>query len=204
MDTVRFYFSFRSPYAWLAFHKTEPALSELPVELDYIPVFPPPDFPNDPTAVPAKFEYMIRHDIPRLAAAYDLPLRQPVELDVDWIRPHAMWAYAADQDKGLAFGKQVFAARFSRGQSLADDAVYAAIAREVDLDPEQTLRAADDEAYQSRVMQGMAQSAKEGVFGVPFYVYRGELFWGHDRLAWLVRSVCRANSLPAPPPESLT
>ena len=46
----------------------------------------------------------------------------------------------------------------------------------------------------------MAQSAKDGVFGVPFYVYRGELFWGHDRLTWLARSVCRANNLPEPAP----
>ncbi len=54
MDHVRFYFSFRSPYAWLAFHQAPPALRELPVELKLVPVFPPPDFPNDPTAVPNK------------------------------------------------------------------------------------------------------------------------------------------------------
>ena len=204
MDTVRFYFSFRSPYAWLAFHKTEPALSGLPVELEYVPTFPPPDFPNDPAAVPAKLEYIIQHDVPRLATAYGLQVQPPAELDVDWIRPHAMWVYAADQGRGLAFGKGVFAARFSRGQSLADDAVLGAIASEVDLDPEKTLRAADDDAYQARVRQSLAQSAEDGVFGVPFYVYRSELFWGHDRIAWLVRSICRANSLPGPAPESLS
>lgn len=194
MDTVRFYWSFRSPYAWLAFHQAEPALSDLPVELEYLPFFPPPDFPNDPAAVPSKLEYIIRHDIPRLAEAYGLPIQPPAELDVDWIRPHAMWVYASDRDKGLEFGKGVFAARFSRGQSLTD-AVLGSIAREVDLDPEKTVQSGDDADHQARVAQGLAQAQQDGVFGVPFFIYRGERFWGHDRLGWLVRAIRRAHDL---------
>ena len=79
MDQVRFYFSFRSPYAWLAFHQAPPTLRELPVELNLLPVFPPPDFPNDPTAVPNKMKYMIEQDIPRLAGAMGLPLEAPAQ-----------------------------------------------------------------------------------------------------------------------------
>ena len=129
MDQVRFYFSFRSPYAWLAFHQAPPALRELPVELELLPVFPPPDFPNDPAAVPNKLKYIVEQDIPRLSGAMGLPLEPLAQLDVDWMRPHAMWVYASDHGQAEAFGKAVFAARFSRGLDLYPKGRHASEAR---------------------------------------------------------------------------
>jgi 2-hydroxychromene-2-carboxylate isomerase len=40
MDSVRFYFSFRSPYSWLAFHRIDRIVDECPVRFEYIPVAP--------------------------------------------------------------------------------------------------------------------------------------------------------------------
>ena len=69
MTTIDFYFSFRSPYAWLAYYRVVRALPELATRLVRIPVFPPPSFANDPAAIPAKLAY-IGADVRRLAAAY--------------------------------------------------------------------------------------------------------------------------------------
>ena len=198
MDHVRFYFSFRSPYAWLAFHQAPPALRELPVELELLPVFPPPDFPNDPAAVPNKLKYVVEQDIPRLSGAMGLPLEPLAQLDVDWMRPHAMWVYASDHGQAEAFGKGVFAARFSRGLDLADDATYVELARECQLDADATVGAASDESYRGRVMKGMMQGLEDGIFGVPYFAYRDERFWGHDRLPWLIRAICRDHDLAEP------
>ena len=74
MEQVTFYFSFRSPYAWLAYHRIVRAGASLPVEFVRVPVFPPPDFPNDPAAVPAKLQYIAK-DVARIAAAYGLSVR---------------------------------------------------------------------------------------------------------------------------------
>jgi hypothetical protein len=38
MDSVRFYFSFRSPYAWLAFHRINHLVEGCPVNFEYIPI----------------------------------------------------------------------------------------------------------------------------------------------------------------------
>lgn len=197
MDTVRFYWSFRSPYAWFAFELAERALAGLPAQLEYLAVFPPPDYPNDPTRVPAKVTYMVEHDLPRLARYYGLPYQPPVAVDTQWIRPHAMWQYAASQGKGLPFGKAVFAARWSRGKDLGDDAVLAECAAEAGLDPSATVAAGDDVTQQTRVMEGMIRGAQEdGIFGVPLFVFRGERFWGHDRLEFLAHSIREAHGLP--------
>ena len=37
----------------------------------------------------------------------------------------------------------------------------------------------------------LAEAQRIGIFGTPTYVYRGELFWGQDRLAFLERAVAK-------------
>jgi 2-hydroxychromene-2-carboxylate isomerase len=204
VDVVRFYFSFRSPFAWFAFHLAPRALQGLPVELQPIPVFPPPGFANDPAQVPAKLEYILQHDLPRIAEGYGFKLARLAQLDVDWLRPHAMWLHASDRGAGERFGAEIFAARFSRGEDLTSPDVYLSAARAAGLDPDATLAAGEDPALHQRVWGGMEQGLRDGIFGVPFFVFRGERFWGQDRIAWLVRSVARAHGREMPPPELRT
>jgi 2-hydroxychromene-2-carboxylate isomerase len=195
-EPVRFYFSFRSPYSWLAMLRIEAALSDLPVRLEYLPVFPPPNFPNDPAAVPNKLKY-IQLDTARIAEQYGF-ITQPLgAMDTNWARPHAAFLYAQDQGKGREFALDLYAARFSRGLDAGDDGVMADVAKAHGLDAKELLKAADDEGFQTRVVLGMIQGVKEdSIFGVPLFAFRGEPFWGNDRIDWLVRAIRRAHGLP--------
>ena len=197
MDTVRFYFSFRSPYAWLAFTRIDRALEGLPVKLERIPVFPPENFENDPAGVPVKLQY-IKDDVERIAAAYGLPVRWPESRDTAWIRPHAAFLRAEDTGRGVAFGRALFAARFSEGRDAGDDGVMREAAARAGLEPEAIVKAADDPDVQQRVYAGMMGGVQEGLFGVPFFIYRGTRFWGNDRLEWLVREIRRDHGLSVP------
>ena len=195
-DPVRFYFSFRSPYSWLAFLRIGPALDALPVTVDPIPVFPPPDFPNDPTAVPAKAAYITK-DVQRIADAYGLDVKIPEKLDTEWVRPHAAFVFAKDAGRGDAFGKALYAARWQQGLDVGEDTVMAQAARDAGVDPDGLVTAADDEGMHERVWLGMMQAAGEdGIFGVPYFAYRGETFWGNDRIEWLVRAIRHAHGMP--------
>ena len=197
MDTIRFYFSFRSPYSWLAFHRIDRALEGLPVEVRRIPVYPPEKFDNDPAASPVKFHYLLA-DVGRIADAYGLPLRWPKATDTNWVLPHAAYLYAEDQGKGAAFARAVFAARFSEGEDVGDPGTLSRVASACGLDGEALLRAAGDPAFERRVAEGIMAGVREGLFGVPFLAYRDQAFWGNDRLEWLVRTLRRDAGLPVP------
>jgi 2-hydroxychromene-2-carboxylate isomerase len=197
MERVVFYFSFRSPYAWMAYHRIVRAGTSLPVEFERIPVFPPPDFPNDPAAVPAKLDYIL-HDVGRIAAAYGLPVRWPASRDTDWMRPHAAWIHAADAGQGDSFALALYGARFSEGRNVGDDEVLRDAARVARLDPAAIIRAAADPVLHERVLAGMMRGLGDGIFGVPFFVYRGERFWGNDRVEWLLRAVATNAGTPVP------
>ena len=44
----------------------------------------------------------------------------------------------------------------------------------------------DDESERpKRFDQGIQEAHSDGIFGVPIFVYCGELFWGHDRIPLL-------------------
>ncbi len=197
METVDFYFSFRSPYAWLAFHRIDRVLAGLAVSVRRIPVFPPPGFLNDPAAVPAKLAY-IRDDVARIAAAYGLTVRPVAAIDTNWMRPHAAYLAAADAGRGDAFATAVYAARFSEGRDVGVDDTLRDAARRADVDPDGVLHAADDAAFRARVLDGMQVGFASGIFGVPTFVHRGALYWGNDRLEWVRRAVRAALGLPVP------
>ena len=76
-NRIRFYFSFRSPYAWLAAERLDAEFADLGVEIDSIPIYPTPEtFPNDPVATPNKSAYVFQ-DVTRLTRAMGLKLRRP-------------------------------------------------------------------------------------------------------------------------------
>ena len=199
-DVVRFYFSFRSPYAWFALHRIDSALAGLPVRVRLIPVYPPDDMQNDPARVPNKLDYIFSQDVVRIARAYGLPLgfARGIEPD-DWSRPHAAFLWAEAQGEGEAFAREAFAARFARGLNLGHDDVIGGVARACGLDGEGASKAARDPDLQARARAARDRGfEQEGLFGVPTFVYRGESFWGNDRLEWLVRAIQQSQGRDVP------
>ncbi len=198
MDTVRFYFSFRSPYAFLAHHRAGRAFHGLPVTIQPIPVFPPPDYPNDPAAVPAKLAYIAR-DAARIAREYGLPpFTWGGDVKTDWMRPHAAWVFASDSNEADAFARGVFAARFCDSRDVGADETLRDVGARCGLDPDAVVRAAGDPALHQRVGLGMLQAREDGIFGVPFFAWRDQRYWGNDRLEWLVRDIQRAHGASVP------
>jgi 2-hydroxychromene-2-carboxylate isomerase len=197
MDAITFYFSFRSPYAWLAYHRLGRALDGVAVRVERVPVFPPPDFPNDPAANPQKLKYLFT-DVERIATAYGLTVRWPADADTDWMRPHAAYLHAADAGRGDPFAMALYAARFSRGEDVARDDVIARAADSAGVDGAATVRAAGDPAFHERVFTGMGRALQDGIFGVPYFVYGDQVFWGNDRLEWLVRAIRTRAGQPVP------
>ena len=55
--------------------------------------------------------------------------------------------------------------------------------------PEGLVSAADSESVKEEYVANTQEALNVGVFGVPSYVYKGELFWGQDRLDFLERAL---------------
>jgi 2-hydroxychromene-2-carboxylate isomerase len=190
LASIRFYFSFRSPYAWLAAERLEAELGDLGVPIERIPIFPTPErFPNDPSALPNKQAYLIQ-DIPRLAREQGLAVRFPPQGDPDWALSHAAFLGSLRHATGQRFMVEVFRKRFSEGLDLGEDAVIADAAKAAGLDPEAILRAGHSDSLRAEVSEGWRLAEeRDRIFGVPSFVYAGKLYWGQDRMHFLRSAV---------------
>ena len=190
--SIRFYFSFRSPYAWLATERLESELGDLGVAIERLPIYPTPElFPNDPAALPDKIAYLVQ-DVRRLARERGLTLRFPASGDTDWALPHAAFLGAKQLGGEHEFMLRAFRKRFCEGLDLGEDGVIADAAREAGLEPETVLAAAHSEALRAEAAAGWRRGVeRDRIFGVPSFVYAGRLYWGQDRMHFLRSAVVR-------------
>lgn len=183
---MEFVFSFRSPYAWFA---AECVVPRIPCaeSIRWLPFYPLPEFENFSTSpLPAKTRYLIK-DVTRLADFYGIgPMGWPPIVEPDWSVPHAAFVRADELGAGPDFARAVYAARWQRGEDIADEAVLRAAAEQAGTDANAVLEAAFDVAGQ-HALAATIRAAYEhrGIFGVPTLITPWKTrFWGHDRIEW--------------------
>ena len=191
-SAIRFYFSFRSPYAWLAAEQLDAQLGDLDVPIELLPIYPTAEiFPNDPAKMPDKIAYMVQ-DILRLTRERGLTVRFPPPADPDWSLSHAAFLHAHRAGVGRPLMLALFRKRWAEGLDLGEDAVLADAARAVGLDPDAIVAAAHAEPLRADASAGWQRAVeRDRIFGVPSFVYAGKLYWGQDRMHFLRSAVVR-------------
>ena len=104
------------------------------------------------------------------------------------------WILAAGERasaNALALAGAVLRARWAEERDIADPVTLDRIARSCGLDAGAIATRADSPEI-AAAYDAATQSAIDAlVFGVPWYVYRGEPFWGQDRLDFLARALSK-------------
>ncbi len=104
----------------------------------------------------------------------------------------ASCAVIAAQQRGLAVGALVNAmlkAVWADDLDVSDAAVVATILSGHGLDAASLLDAAGSERVRAAYAENTDCAVENGVFGSPFYLFDGQVFWGQDRLEMLEEAV---------------
>jgi len=98
---------------------------------------------------------------------------------------------AEDQGRFRPYADRVFERFWKRELAVEDADALAAILTEVAADPAKFRRyiANEEEEAKPRLKACFAEADRDHVFGVPTFVVDNELFWGYDRIEWLVRKL---------------
>lgn len=183
--TVRFYFAYNSPYAFLANTRLEGELTPLGVTIDAKPVYSPRTGSGPDPASP-RLRYM-QEDVRRFAAAYGIRLKPGPFADTR--RACLGFLYATAEGRQKRYHDGVYAARFLEGHDIGEPETLAAVAEQAGLHRGRFLTALDDPAWTTALAASNEAAQADGVFGFPFFVFRGQRFWGNDRIEWLVRAI---------------
>jgi 2-hydroxychromene-2-carboxylate isomerase len=207
----RLYFSFQSPFSWMALRQLEsrvPGFAEL---FEYIPFWDPDTRTQAgmdergaqfhyTTMTKAKHLYIL-HDTKRLAAGFGYRLVWPVDV-APWWEPSALgWLRARELGCERQFYEVVTEARWGRGENISDPEVLRAACDMAGLDGAQLMAAVDDDRIRAQGVEALVRAHQDEVFGIPLFIVDRQRYWGVDRVD-CVESAARALRGEAPPIES--
>jgi 2-hydroxychromene-2-carboxylate isomerase len=133
--------------------------------------------------------FYILQDTRRLATERGLDVSWPIDRDPCWEVAHLAWIAADDEGRGKEFVAAAYQARWQDGKNISEPEVIAGIAEELGLDAQRLSTATQDPDLRKRGAALLAESAHDGLFGVPFFIHGRDKFWGVDRVAPFVRAV---------------
>lgn len=191
MKVVDYYFSPVSPWTYLGHarvldiaRRSGASISAKPV--DYGVIFPVSGGLPLGKRAPQRQAYRLV-ELARWNDYLGVPLTiQPKYFPVDGSQAAYLIAATAE-DKRMAVAGDVLAAVWVREENIADAQTLSAIAARHGIREIGPLLEAGKAIYAANTEEAL----KLNVFGAPTYVYRGELFWGQDRLDFLERALAR-------------
>ena len=202
MDTaIDLFWSFRSPYSYLAVPGAIRLEKDFKVKLRFRPVLPlavrEPSFFSPDNLKRAKY---IRVDFPRRAEMLGMsskyPSPDPIVQDMQTYKIAAEQPYiyrltylgveAEKRGRGLPFAREVSGLIFggTRDWNLGSHLAQAAQRAGLDL-ASMDAAIADPAPHRAAVEENQLALAKAGHWGVPTFVFEGEPFFGEDRIETL-------------------
>jgi len=180
MRTLRFYFDYISPYAYLAWTQIHALADRHGVAVEPVPVLFAAMLDahgtKGPAETPARRHYLVR-DIARIAHRFGVPVVPPPAHPFNPLLALRV-TYLAAEPRALI--DDLYRATWATGEGVADPAVVARIASAhgiPDIAAAQTMK--------ERVRTETADAIARGLFGVPSIVVDDQLFWGCDSLPHL-------------------
>jgi 2-hydroxychromene-2-carboxylate isomerase len=177
---IDFFFSFRSPYSYLALARTR-AIAEQPgVQLRIRPVLP---MVMRGLPVPFVKRLYIVRDCAREARRLGIPfgrVADPVGVGVE--RCMAVFAYAERVGQGFDWLQAVATCIWAEGVDVATDLGLRTAVEKAGLDWADAQSALADEGWRQMVADNRQALLNAGLWGVPSYVCGDRRLWGQDRI----------------------
>lgn len=184
---IDFYFDFSSPYGYFASTRIDALGAKHGREVAWRPILLGMAFKVTggqplPT-LPLKGDYG-KHDMARCARYYGIPFRIPMQFPVATQAPGRAFYWAADQDakKAKQLAAALFRAYMEEDRDISSPETTAEVAAAAGYAREAVLAAVKSPEMKERLVNESQAALDKGIFGSPFIVVDGELFWGMDRL----------------------
>jgi 2-hydroxychromene-2-carboxylate isomerase len=202
--SVDLFFSFRSPYSYLALPKTLKMVAEYDASVNLRPVYPlAVRVPGFFKRADPKFARYVVLDSSRVAKHEGIPFRFPrpdpimqdmATLEVAEHQPHIhrltrLGAAAQAEGRSLSFVEAISRVLWDgtvKGWHEGDHLARAATAAGFDLPAMDAAVAADPNRYEEIIADNEKDHAASGHWGVPTFVFENEPFFGQDRIELLI------------------
>ncbi|VVN30733.1 2-hydroxychromene-2-carboxylate isomerase [Pseudomonas fluorescens] len=192
--TVEFYFDLGSPATYLAYTQLPKICEQTDSQLIYVPILLGGVFKAtgnaSPATIPAKGLYMFQ-DLDRFAKRYGVPLKFNPQFPINTLM--LMRAVTGIQlrhpARFQAFIDCLFHALWVEALSLNDPETVASVLAQNGFDPHAVLALTADEEVKAALKDNTEKAVKRGVFGAPNMFVDNQLFFGQDRLDFVLEAL---------------
>jgi 2-hydroxychromene-2-carboxylate isomerase len=184
-----FYFDFASPYAFLAHKQIRDIENENSIKIKYKPILLGGLLKSagiKPVAdIPIKGKHMIK-DCKLWAEKYNINFKFNSYFPIHTLNLMRCVLIAERKNFLQNFTNKVFDAIWQDGLNLNDNAIFAKLLKNMDVNPEIFLKDSIDEKNKSDLKKRTDDAYNKGIFGAPTFVVNNKIFWGQDRLEFVL------------------
>jgi len=187
LPPLELFFSFRSPYSYLAIQRSFEIADAFGLRLALRPVLP---MLMRGMQVPRQKRNYIIRDAAREARRHGIPFGRfadPLGAGVE--RCHAVFAYAGQENRERDFVESATSAIWSEGVDVSGDAGMRSVADRAGLFWPDVLKAMKNDEWHQQAEVNRTDLGGSGCWGVPVVRLGDFAAWGQDRLWLLVRHI---------------
>lgn len=193
--SVEFFFDFGSPASYLAWTQLPRIAAETGATIVWRPMLLGGVFKatgnQSPVAIPAKGRYMLQ-DFARFARRYGVPMTFNPHFPINTL-PLMRGATAyLDTPLFQPYLTAVFEAMWQQQKNLGQPEMIAEVLAAAGFDLEDFQRRIEDEAVKERLKATTEEAVRRGAFGAPTFFVGDEMYFGQDRLDFVVEALQRA------------
>lgn len=185
---VTLYFNFRSPYCYLASKTLWPVVDDYDVNLIWKPVGGW-NLRSSPDRAKKKVP-LARQDVARFARRLQIPLNPPpMETETTLAAKLSLLA----EEKGVLreYIISVMDKEWAEGQNIGEQEILFSAGERAGLNRDDMQTALDNPEYMTRLEANVEEADEKGVIGVPTFLIGDQIFWGQDRIEFVLEELDR-------------
>ena len=180
---VKLFFNFRSPYCYIASKTLFQIYDNFHVNMVWRPLGgwsgrSPPE--RAKVKVP-----LVRQDVRRITGKMGIPMNPP-PITTEPTKAGAASLLAEERGLLRPWIVEVMRAEWAQGRDIGDEQVLLDVGSSVGLDKDQLLASFSDSGKLAQLDANWEEAQDMGLIGVPSFQVGEELFWGSDRIEYVV------------------
>ena len=184
-----FYFDFASPYTFLAHKEIRKIEEQHSINIKYMPVLlggllkSAGIKPN--IDIPIKAKYMIK-DCKLWAEKYNIIFKFNNYFPIATLNLMRCVLVAEKKFFAQDFIDNVFDAIWKNDLNLNDNTMVEKLLKNLDINPRTFLLEAADPKIKDDLKKKTEEASHKGIFGLPSFIVNNKIFWGQDRLEFVL------------------
>ena len=184
-----FYFDFGSPYTFLAHKEIARIEKENSIKIVYMPILLGGLLKLSGSKananIPIKAKYMIK-DCKLWAEKNNIVFKFNNFFPIMTLNLMRCVLVAKKKSLSEIFINKIFDGIWKDGLNLNDNAVVKKLLENLDIDSENFLMEAEDIKIKDELKKRTDEAYRKGVFGTPSFIVNNKIFWGQDRLEFVI------------------